>query len=117
LAEESCGLAAAFTSTPDHIAVMYFNTNYPHSDEEIAVYDKQPFRQYRGRTGVIEAVIPFLQVKAGQYLVSLGILPNRQEMHEFYEYYHLAFPIAVVANGFPEPSVFYPMVEWRHGPP
>ena len=53
----SCGLAVAVTSVPEHVAVMYFNTNYPHSDAEMLEYDRQPFRQYRGRTGVIEARI------------------------------------------------------------
>jgi hypothetical protein len=112
----SCGLAVAFTSTPEHQAVMYFNTNYPHSDDEIARYDSLPFRQYRGRRGVIEAHIPALQLKAGEYLVSLGILPNQQEFHQFYEYRHLAYRVAVLPNGYPEPSVFYANVAWSHGP-
>jgi hypothetical protein len=112
--DASCGLAVAFTSTPDHQAVMYFNTNYPHSDEEIARYDATPFRRYRGRRGVIEARIPAVQLKAGEYLVSLGILPNLQDFHQFYEYRHLAYRVAVLANGYPEPSVFYAHVEWSH---
>lgn len=112
----SCGLAVAFTSTPEHVAVMYFNTNYPHSDDEIARYDSLPFRHYRGRRGVIEAHLPAVQLKAGEYLVSLGILPNQQEFHQFYEYRHLAYRLAVLANGYPEPSVFYADVGWSHGP-
>jgi hypothetical protein len=116
LPEHSCGLAVAVTSASDHQAVMYFNTNYPHSDAEMLHYDEQPFRQYRGRKGVIEAHIPFLQLKPGKYLVSLGILPNRQDLHEFYEYRHLAYSLVVLPNGFPEPSIFYAQVEWKHGP-
>jgi ABC-type polysaccharide/polyol phosphate transport system ATPase subunit len=116
LPEHSCGLAVAVTSASDHQAVMYFNTNYPHSDAEMLHYDEQPFRQYRGRKGVIEAHIPFLQLKPGEYLVSLGILPNRQDLHEFYEYRHLAYSLVVLPNGFPEPSIFYAQVEWKHGP-
>lgn len=115
LPQYSCGLAVAVTSLPDHQAVMYFNTSYPHSDEEILNYDERPFRQYRGRRGVIEARIPFVQLKPGEYLVSLGILPNRQDLHEFYEYRHMAYRIVVLPNGFPEPSVFYAHVEWMHG--
>jgi hypothetical protein len=111
----SCGLAVGVTSVPDHQAVMYFNTCYPHSDGEMASYHEQEFRRFHGRTGVIEARIPFVQLKPGEYLVSLGILPNRQELHEFYEYRHLAYRIAVLPNGFPEPSVFYAQVEWTHG--
>jgi ABC-type polysaccharide/polyol phosphate transport system ATPase subunit len=112
----SCGLAVAFTSTPDHLAVMYFNTNYPHSDDEMRTYFEADFRQYKGRTGVIEATIPFLQLRPGTYLVSMGILPNRPETHEFFEYRHLDFTVTVLPNGFPEPSVFYAMVNWTNGP-
>ena len=76
----SCGLAVAVTSVPEHVAVMYFNTNYPHSDAEMLEYDQQPYRQYRAE-GVIEARIPYLQLKAGQYLLSVGLLPNSKDVH------------------------------------
>lgn len=112
--EFSCGLAAAVTSLADRQAVMYLNTNYPHSDEEIAAYFEAPFRRYKGRRGVIEARIPYMQLRPGEYLVSLGILPNSPEIHQFYEYRHLAYQIAVSRNGHPEPAVFYAMVEWTH---
>jgi ABC-type polysaccharide/polyol phosphate transport system ATPase subunit len=111
----SCGLAVAFTSVPEHQAVMYFNTNYPHSDRELMNYDEAPYRQFRGRRGVIEGRIPAVQLKPGEYLVSIGILPNRQDLHEFYEYRHMAYRAFVLPNGFPEPSVFYAQVEWHHG--
>ena len=112
----SCGLAVAVISVPEHVAVMYFNTNYPHSDTEMREYDQQPFRQYRGRSGVIEARIPYLQLKAGGYLISLGLLPNSKDVHQFYEYRHLAYRIDVLVNGYPEPSIFYPQVYWSNGP-
>ena len=112
----SCGLAVAVTSVSEHIAVMYFNTNYPHTDQEMHEYDRQLFRQYIGRAGVIEARIPFLQLKAGEYLVSLGLLPNSKVVHEFYEYRHMAYLITVLPNGYPEPSIFYPQVEWTNRP-
>lgn len=112
--EFSCGLAVGVTSAHEHQAVMYFNTNYPHSDEEIAHYHEAPFRRHRGRAGVIEAHIPFVQLKPGDYIVSLGILPNKPESHEFYEYHHLAYRFAVTSNGYSEPSVFYAMVDWTH---
>ncbi len=85
---------------------MYFNTNYPHSDAEMLEYDRQPFRQYRGRTGVIEARIPYLQLKAGQYLLSLGLLPNSKDVHQFYEYRHLMYRIDVLPNGYPSRAFF-----------
>ena len=116
LPEHSCGLAVAFNRVSDFEAVMYFNTNYPHSDDEIRQYSAAPFRSYIGRRGLIEAVIDPIQLKAGEYHVSFGILPNRPETHEFYEYLHCQHRVTVLPNGFDEPAVFYPMVTWHNGP-
>lgn len=116
LPEQSCGLAVAFNRLADFEAVMYLNTNYPHSDEEIVDYDAAPFRRYVGRQGVIEARLKPMQLRAGQYYVSLGILPNRPGPHEFYEYRHCEHVVTVLANGFDEPAVFYPSVSWSNGP-
>lgn len=116
LPEYSCGLAVAFNRTSDFEAVMYFNTNYPHSDEELHRYFELPFRKYVGRKGVIEAVIDPIQLKAGEYYVSFGILPNQPGHHEFYEYFHCDYYVRILPNGFDEPSVFYPAVSWTNGP-
>lgn len=115
LPDHSCGLAVAFNRLADFEAVMYFNTNYPHSDQEIVTYANEPFRQFVGRKGRIDATLT-MQLRAGQYYLSLGILPNRSGPHEFYEYRHCFDVITVLPNGFDEPSVFYPSVEWVNGP-
>jgi len=117
LPEFSCGLAVAFNRTSDFEAVMYFNTNYPHSDNELQRYFDADYRKYVGRSGIIEARIEPLQLRAGEYYVSLGILPNHPGQHEFYEYLHCEYRISVIGNGFDEPSVFYPMVSWTNRPP
>jgi ABC-type polysaccharide/polyol phosphate transport system ATPase subunit len=114
LPEYSCGLAVAFNRTSDFEAVMYFNTNYAHSDEELAGYLDVSFRKFVGSKGVVEATIDPIQLRAGEYFVSLGILPNQPGMHEFYEYHHCAFRVRILPNGFDEPSVFYPMVSWTN---
>jgi ABC-type polysaccharide/polyol phosphate transport system ATPase subunit len=114
LPEHSCGLAVAFNRTSDFEAVMYFNTCYPHSDEELADYYNRPFREFRGRRGVVEAVVDPIQLRAGEYFVSLGILPNQPGMHEFYEYLHCQYRVTILANGFDEPAVFYPQVAWSN---
>jgi ABC-type polysaccharide/polyol phosphate transport system ATPase subunit len=111
----SCGVAVAFNRVADFEAVMYFNTNYPHSDDELRSYPDASFRKYIGRRGLIEAVIDPLQLRAGEYYVSIGLLPNQPGAHEFYEYRHCHLVVKVVANGFDEPSVFYPMVTWTNG--
>ncbi len=116
LPDHSCGLAVAFNRLADFEAVMYFNTNYPHSDTEIRNYSQASFRQCRARRGTIEATLDPVQLKAGQYYVSLGILPNQPGSHEFYEYRHCHYVITVMPNGFDEPAVFYPIVTWRNEP-
>jgi ABC-type polysaccharide/polyol phosphate transport system ATPase subunit len=110
----SCGLAVAFNRTNDFEAVMYFNTNYAHSDDELAHYFDVPFRKFIGRRGTIEAVIDPIQLRAGEYYVSLGILPNQPGMHEFYVYLHCKYRVTILPNGFDEPAVFYPKVLWSH---
>ena len=112
----SCGLAVAFNRVSDFEAVMYFNTNYPHSDNESRTYFDAAYRKYIGRRGTIEATIDPLQLKAGEYYVSLGILPNRPEAHEFYAYLHCHFRMNILPSGFDEPSVFYPIVSWTNDP-
>jgi ABC-type polysaccharide/polyol phosphate transport system ATPase subunit len=116
LPEYSCGLAVAFNRMSDFEAVMYFNTNYPHSDDELRRYFDADFRRYIGRRGFLEATIDPVQLRAGEYYVSFGILPNQPSIHEFYEYSHCQHRIRILANGFDEPSVFYPAVSWRNGP-
>jgi ABC-type polysaccharide/polyol phosphate transport system ATPase subunit len=113
----SCGLAVAFNRVGDFEAVMYFNTNYPHSDDELNRYFDVAYRKFIGRSGALEATIDPLQLRAGEYYVSLGILPNQPGMHEFYEYMHCHFRVQILANGFDEPAVFYPIVSWTNAPP
>jgi len=116
LPDASCGVAAAFTRTSDMEHIMYFNTNYPHSDEEMQSYYKQGFRQYIGRRGTAEAYIPSLQLKPVEYLLTVGILPNRPTHHEFYELHYLKYPIEVLSNVQDIPAAFYPNVKFRYEP-
>lgn len=114
LPDVSCGLAVAFNRKTDFEAVMYFNTNYPHSDKELKNYSAEDFRKPRVRRGVIDGLVEPLQLKPGEYYVSFGILPNDPGPHEFYEYLHCQHVVSVLPDGFEEPAVFYPIVRWSH---
>ena len=103
----SCGVAAALTLRETMVHAMYFNTNYPHSDEEIKRYDEAEFRKYRGRKGVIEGHIRSLQVKPADYLLTVGLLPNLPTHPEFYELHYLQYPITVHSK-VDFPAMFYP---------
>ena len=109
----SCGVAAALTIRETMEAAMYFNTNYPHSDEEIKRYDEAEFRKYRGRKGVIEGYIHRLQVKPADYLLTVGLLPNSPTHHEFYELHYLQYPITVRSR-VDFPAMFYPNVAFTN---
>lgn len=112
----SCGVAAAFTLAETIEHVMYFNTNYAHSDQELQHYDLAEFRKYRGRAGVVEGFIPNLQVRPGDYLLTVGIVPNQPGLHEFYELHFMQYPVHVRANGDQFPALHYPNVKFKHGP-
>lgn len=112
----SCGVAAAFTRKADMEPTMYFNTNYPHSDAEIAAYEEADFRQFKGRYGVVEGEIAELQVAPGDYLLTVGILPNTPTHHEFYELHYLQYPITVLPGAHEVPGAFWPKVSVTHEP-
>lgn len=113
---ETVGLACAINRETDFVLAALFNTTQPHSDAEIDYYDNVPHRQVAYRQGIIEARIEPLQLCPGSYFLSLGILPNRPGENEFYEYRHLFLKFVVERAGFPEPSIFYPIVKWSHAP-
>ena len=111
---ESVGLACAITRDVDFVNAALFNTNQPHSDVELEHYQKVPYRQISHRNGIIEARIEPLQLCPGSYFLSVGLLPNRPGENQFYEYRHLAIKFVVQRSGFPEASIFYPLVQWKH---
>jgi len=108
----SCGVAAAFTRADTMEHACYFNTNYPHSDEELQHYDQAEFRKYRGRSGVVEGTIQNLQMRPGDYLLTVGILPNAPSPHEFYELHYLQYRLSV--SGVDFPGAFYGNVKFEH---
>jgi hypothetical protein len=114
LPEVSCGVAAAFTRVKDMEPIMYFNTNYPHSDEEFLNYDRVEFRKYIGRTGRVEAYVEKLQASPDDYLLTVGILPNRPGHHAFYELHYLCYPVVVEPDGCEIKGIFAPHFSVAH---
>lgn len=116
LPDASCGVAAAFTRSSDMEHVMYFNTNYPHSDQEMQNYYGQEFRKYIGPRGMAEAYFARLQIRPDEYLLTVGIVPNLPSDHEFYELHYLQYPITVLSDGPGIPAAFYPNVNFKYKP-
>lgn len=111
---ETVGLACSMIREADFVRAALFNTTQPHSDNDMERYEEAPYRSVSFSEGVIEAQIKPLQLCPGIYYLSLGILPNRPGESEFYEYRHLAFKFSVERSGYPESSIFYPLVQWTH---
>lgn len=113
--QESLGLAVAFNRAHDLISVSQTSTARVLRDSDVPAYHQASFRQRPGRSGVIEARIDPIQFSDGQYIVSVGLLPNIPSISEFYEYHHYFYPITVLRDGQSLfGTAFYPLVTWTH---
>ena len=114
LPRDTLGLAVAISREHDLLLVSNFSTNNVKTDEELGDYDSAPFRRRPGRSGYVEAKVEPIQMLAGNYIVSVGLLANRPGNPEFYEYHHFGYRISVERTGFSSGAVFYPEVAWDH---
>ena len=114
--DETLGLAIGIQRKSDTMLVAQFSTVNPPRDEDMRDYDRAPFRRPCGRAGVIEGRFENFELLAGDYLLSLGILPNIPGRSEFYEYHHQRYELVVLRGGYPSGGIFYPHVDWRHQP-
>jgi ABC-type polysaccharide/polyol phosphate transport system ATPase subunit len=111
--EETLGLGIGIERESDLALIAQFSTVLPAGNETIE-YADAPFRRQASKSGVISAVLPSLQMMNGDFLVSLGVLPNIPGAVDFYEYRHRSYKLRVVAAGYPSGATFYPLVEWEH---
>jgi len=109
--DQTVGAALAINRR-DGQSMCLFNTNQVHDDKEMDRYLEPTWRSASFRHGIIEATVDPLQLCEGEYYLSVGILPNIAGVIDFYEYRHFAINFSVLRNGYPEPTVYYPMVEW-----
>ena len=108
------GLAVAFQREHDKLLMAQISSSNPPDDEGGRDYERAPYRAKPGRSGVIEAHFSHCQLLSGEYLVSIGILPNVIGVVDFNEYHHQRYRLRVLRNGYPSGAMFYPEVEWRH---
>lgn len=116
LPKVSCGMAASFNRTADLEACMYFSTTHIKDEQDERVFFDAPYRSVIGRRGIIEAIIDPVQLRAGEYYVSIGIVPNEPGAEDFYDCLRCHCTIRILPNGFDEPAAFYPLVSWTAGP-
>lgn len=114
---ETLGLAIGFHREHDLVPICQFSTARVTRDADLAAYEQAPFRKPAGANGYIEARMAPIQIADGSYLVSVGLLANKPDSVEFYEFRYLYYRVAIVRDGYSLGGVaFYPLVEWRHHP-
>jgi ABC-type polysaccharide/polyol phosphate transport system ATPase subunit len=111
--KETLGLAIAIRRESDLSLIAQFNTNNPAGNETIP-YEAASFRRRPGRQGVISCTFPSLQMLEGDYVISIGIMPNIQNHVDFYELHYKVYKLRVIPAGYPSGAAFYPICEWRH---
>jgi len=114
--EETLGMAISVNRYPDLTCVNQFNTHCFTSNQDLATYSQAPYRRKAGGRGVFDAIISPLQLCDGDYILSIGLLPNLHDEWSFYEYHHHAYRFAVRETGWKSWGVFEPMLEWKHQP-
>jgi lipopolysaccharide transport system ATP-binding protein len=113
LPDDSLGFAIGIEREKDMVLVAQFSTVQPSGKELLGdQWNLKP----PGKSGTFTALLPSFPMLEGDYLISLGILPNIAGQSEFYEYRHRAYRLRIVPSGYPSGSVFYPVVEWNHSP-
>jgi ABC-type polysaccharide/polyol phosphate transport system ATPase subunit len=114
--EETLGMAICINRAADLTPVTQFNTHCYRTEDDILRYHEAPYRTKPSASGVMEARIAPVQFNKGDYLLSVGLLPNLHDQWSFYEYHHHAYEFKVVNSGFANGGFFYPMVDWTHQP-
>ncbi len=95
LPQETLGVALAINRLADLEPVLQWYTQFIRPDETRESYGAAAFRLPPSRRGVIELVFPYAPFRQGDYILSIGLLPNTPGTWEFYEYRHFFYPFHV----------------------
>ena len=107
------GLAIGIERERDLVLVAQFSSAQP-SGMDFRDDVEESFLKRAGKCGKLLARLPAARMLEGDYLVSLGILPNIPGQSSFYEYRHRAYRLKIVAAGYPSGAIYYPEVVWQH---
>lgn len=107
------GIGVGIERERDLLMVAQFGTPNPSGwlaqDQETASHCSPPLAK-----GRIILDLGELQLLEGDYLISLGLLPNIPGHIEFYEYRHRFYRIKVIPAGYASGAVLYPKIKFRH---
>ena len=111
---DTLGLAIAIERERDLLLVSQFNTvNFAGYETVNTTF---PFKKIAASKGVIGVKLPRLQLLEGQYILSVGLLPNVPGRVDFYEYHHRVYKITIIPAAYQSGAVFYPIARWFHDP-
>jgi len=94
--KETLGIALAVNRLADLEPVFQWYSQFIRPDESPDLYTRAPFRVRPCRRGTIEISFAYAPFRQGDYILSVGLLPNVPGSWEFYEYRHLFYPFHVI---------------------
>jgi ABC-type polysaccharide/polyol phosphate transport system ATPase subunit len=108
--EETLGIALAVNRRADLEPVFQWYSQFIRPEESPELYAKAPFRMKPSRRGAIELAFAYAPFRQGDYVLSVGLLPNVPGTWEFYEYRHFfySFHVADASLGVGAPIFFEP---------
>jgi ABC-type polysaccharide/polyol phosphate transport system ATPase subunit len=95
LPEETLGIALAVNRLDDLEPVSQWYSQFIRPDETPDLYGKAAFRVRPSRRGTIDLTFGYAPFRRGDYILSIGLLPNSPGTWEFYEYRHLFYQFYV----------------------
>lgn len=106
---ETLGIGVAIERDHDLLLVAQFDTTNSSGNP---IIDKN-LLEGLGRpsaSGTVRVQIKDMQLLGGDYLLSIGLLPNDSGSIEFYEYHHRLYRFRVITAGYASGALFFPFV-------
>lgn len=110
---ETLGLAVGIERERDLLLVSQFSTVNPTGHELRDIATAKGLRR-AAAIGQFTVDLGELQLMEGDYLISLGLLPNIPGHVEFYEYRHRAYRVRIIPAGYASGAVFFPQVVFEN---
>ena len=95
LPEDTLGVAMAINNKADLSSVAQYMTQNIRPTETRETYSEAPDREKPFRKGVITYCFDHMPFRKGEYIFSIGLLPNQPGGWNFYEYRHLFYTFTV----------------------
>jgi ABC-type polysaccharide/polyol phosphate transport system ATPase subunit/SAM-dependent methyltransferase len=95
LPKPTLGIALAVNNKHDLSPVAQFFTHNIRPFETRETYGSAPDRFNAARRGTLTLAFDYVPFRKGEYILSLGLLPNEPATWEFYEYRHFYYPFKV----------------------